>query len=90
MTEFEKAKQRYEKKQEKQAKVVPIKKEPPKPCDSISVVITDGGTKHEYLFELHGIRQTRISSQCNGFAYQKVLEEFISKEFGRWRLRPTP
>ena len=90
MTEFERAKKRYEKKKEKKAEVVPIRKEPPKPRDSISVVITDGGNKHEYLFELDGIGQTRIASQRNGFAYQKAFEEFISKEFGRWRLRPTP
>lgn len=90
MTEFEKAKKRYEKKQQKKAEVVPIKPEPKVPTDSISVVIMDGGNKHEYFFELDGINRTRISSQRNGHAYQQLFEALISKEFGRWRLRPTP
>lgn len=87
MTEFEKAKQRYEK---KKAKVVPIKEEPKKAPDGITITIRDDGQEHEYHFDVGAIKNTRIPSQRNHDAYKDACGRFISEEFGRWRLTPTP
>lgn len=89
MTEFEKAKKRYEKKAAKQQeeKVVPIRK-PPK--DMVIVTIVDGGIRHEYAFLTPQLSGTRISSQRNYGAYKDALGTFIHKEFGQWQLVPIP
>ncbi len=90
MSEFEKSKERYEK---KAAKVVPIKQEikpdPPKEKDSIAIAIVDNGKRYSYFFKLDGIKATRLSGQRTEEAFRKLLEQFVSKEFGRWQLTPN-
>lgn len=88
MTEFEKAKKRYE----KRAKVIDITPpEPPKKrSDSITVTIVDGGKEHSFHFHMEPISMTRIGSQRTADVYKALLEGFIKKEFGKWRSVQTP
>jgi len=82
MTEFEKAKRRYE----KRAKVVDISPEPPKKrSDSITVTIVDNNKEHRFHFDMEPISQTRIGSQRSAEIYKSLLEGFIKREFGKWR-----
>ena len=86
MSEFEAAKQRWEKKHKN---VVPIQPEPVKPKDSVTITIVDDGTEYRFEYTLDGIKQTRLSGQRGEKSYKDLLGAFITKEFGRWRSRPT-
>ena len=87
MSEFDRAKERYEK---KQSKVVPIKEEPKKPGDSVIITIMDSGNEYTFHFSIEGIKNLRLSGQRGKSQYQQLLEAFVAKEFGRWRLLQTP
>ena len=85
MSEFDKAKERYERKKRK-TNVVEIK---PKKSDSFKVTIIDGGNEYTYDFTLGNVKGTRLPSQRNRHAYQLILEELLSREFGKWQLNQT-
>lgn len=84
MTEFDKAKERYEK---RKAKVVNIKQEEPvltRP-DSVTVSVVDGGKEYTFRFHIQSIKATRYGAQRSADGYRETTENFVKKEFGRWR-----
>ena len=95
MNEFERAKRKYEKRakpveempEKHEENVVPIQKKKP---DSFAAIIIDDGNEYIFEFILGNVKGSRMGSQRNKGAYQKILEDMLSKEFGRWQLVQTP
>ena len=85
MTEFEKAKRKYENRKAKEEKVVPIKAEP-KPKYEVSISVTDGLNVYEFVYSVPNLSGTRIQSKRNQKAYEDAFGELIHKEFGKWQL----
>lgn len=85
MTEFEKAKKKYEKRKAKESNVVPIKKEPPIRHE-IHVSVVDGANTYNFTFSVPNLPGTRIASKRNQLAYEEAFGELIHKEFGKWQL----
>jgi hypothetical protein len=83
MNEFDRAKERYEKRK----KVVPISKEP-KPQYKIEITVYDGLNEYRLAYDLPSLTGTVVPSKRNEKGYREVIEPFLHKEFGRWRLIP--
>jgi hypothetical protein len=82
MTEFDKARQRYEK---RKAKVVPIEKPALVVPDSVEINIVDSGKEYHFRFSLESIKSTRFGAHRSAQGYREMVEQFVKKEFGRWR-----
>ncbi len=82
MTEFERAKRKYEK---KAAKVVPIKEAPK---NEVHITVYDGGKEYKMVFAVPMLAGTRLASKRNAEAYKEACASFIHKEFGKWQLIP--
>ena len=83
MTEFERAKQKYEKKAAK--KVVPIRE---KPKNEVHITVYDDGKEYGFVFFVPQLAGTRMSIQRSEAAYKEAFASFIHKEFGKWQLIP--
>lgn len=84
MTEFEKAKLKYEKRKAKE-NVVPIRKEP-EVRHEVHVSIVDGANTYNFSFRVPNLPGTRTLNKRNQKAYEDAFGELIHKEFGKWQL----
>jgi hypothetical protein len=91
MTEFEKSKQRYEKRIARaKAKVIHIEKPALSIPDSVEINIVDSGKEYHFRFSLESIKSTRFGAQRSEQGYREIIEQFVKKEFGRWRSLQSP
>ena len=91
ITEFDKAKARYHKRNDSYVKLEDRPK-PQKsiPKSSVAITITDNDVEYKFVFNTPYLPSTRIGSKRNRQAYQEVLSDFVKKEFGKWQLLRTP